>query len=92
MTNKKAIEWLKLELEKGVSWDDTSESTKNIREQAEVEIKEAFDMAIKSLEAWDRVKEEMQEQYRTFANIPSVSDVWADAIEIVNKHLKEVNK
>lgn len=50
MTNKKAIKWLKLELEKGVSWDDTSESTKNIREQAEVEIKEAFDMAIKALE------------------------------------------
>ena len=55
-------------------------------------IKEAIDLAIKSLEAWEKVKEEMQEQYKAFANIPSVSDVWADAIEIVDKHLKEVSK
>lgn len=53
---------------------------------------EAKKMAIKSLEMWDKVKEEMQEQYRAFANIPSISDTWTDAIEIVDKHLSEVSE
>ena len=47
-------------------------------------------LAIKSLEAWGKVKEEMQEQHRIFANIPSISGILADAIEIVDKHLKEI--
>ena len=49
-----------------------------------------LEQAIKSIEALEKIREDMQEQYKTFANISSISDVWADAIEIVDKHLKEI--
>ena len=53
---------------------------------------EEHKMVLSLIEAWEKVKVEMHEQYRIFANIPSIGDVWADAIEIVDKHLSEVSE
>ena len=42
-----AIEWLRLQRDKGILWDDYSDNTQNIRKEAEKQIKEAYNMAIK---------------------------------------------
>ena len=60
MTSKEAIKWLRLQETLPIAWDDYSEETKEIREEAEKCIKEAFDMAIKALEAY-RAHEEFME-------------------------------
>lgn len=66
---------------------------KDLRDKGECVSETAvLEQAIKSIEALEKIKEDMQEKYRTFANISSVSDVWADAIEIVDKYLKEVSE
>ena len=49
---------------------------------------QALSMAIKSLEAWEKVKDEM---YKNVDNhFGSVARTWANAIEIINKYLAEV--
>lgn len=68
-------------------------SLKDLRDKGEcVSETIVLEQAIKCVEALEKIKEEMQEQYKTFANISSISDVWADAIEIVDKHLSEVSE
>ena len=52
MTSKEAIKWLRLQETLPIAWDDYSEETKEIREEAEKHIKEAFGWAIKALEAY----------------------------------------
>jgi len=49
------------------------------------EIKEAFDMAIKSLEAWDKVIEEISQNGNSDINTQTV-------LQIIKKHLGEVKK
>lgn len=51
MTNEKAIQWLTMQKEKPVRWDDYSEESRAIREAAEMQMKQAFDMAIYALKA-----------------------------------------
>lgn len=48
----------------------------------EKERKEAEEMAIKSLEAWEKVKEEIN-------SMPNIIYRW-DAVEIIDKHLAEI--
>lgn len=50
----------------------------------EKEQKEATEMAIKSLEAWEKVKEEIN-------SMPNIIYKW-HAVEIIDKHLAEVEK
>ena len=50
MTNRKAIEWLKLQRDRTIWWNDYSDNTQNIRKEAEKQIKESYEMAIKALE------------------------------------------
>ena len=45
---------------------------------------EAKEMAIKSLEAWEKVKEEIK-------SMPNIIYRW-DAVEIIDKHLSEVSE
>ena len=40
MKNEIAIEWLRLQRDKGILWDDCSDNTQNIRKEAEKQIKE----------------------------------------------------
>ena len=56
MTAKEAIGWLKMQSSKPVKWDDYSEENKQIREEAERRIKEAFNMAIEALKAQEPVE------------------------------------
>lgn len=49
MTNERAIQWLEMYANRPVKWDDYSEETKEIREEAERQITEAFRMAIEAL-------------------------------------------
>jgi hypothetical protein len=50
-------------------------------------MRDACDMAAKSLEAWDKVKEELADN-ATFDNI----DDLVLCMRIINKHLKEVEE
>jgi len=45
---------------------------------------QAIDMAIKSLEAWEKIKEEIN-------SMPNIIYRW-HAVEIIDKHLSEVEK
>ena len=53
----------------------------------------AFDMAIESLEAWDKVKQEIEDMLETLSD---GGDDWFtaeklnDVLEIIDKHLQEV--
>jgi hypothetical protein len=57
------------------------------------EIKEAVRMAIASLEAWEKVKQEIEDMLETLSD---GGDDWFtaeklnDVLEIINKHLQEV--
>lgn len=57
MTIRKAIQWLEMYANKPVKWDDYSDGSKVIREEAEMQIAEAFKMAINAL------KEQEQRDY-----------------------------
>ena len=50
MTNAEAIKWLRLQMSKGIQWDDYSVETHRVREEAENRIKEAYAKAIEALE------------------------------------------
>lgn len=49
ITNEEAIKWLELQKSKGIAWDDYSEETRYIREQAEMRIAASYDKAIEAL-------------------------------------------
>ena len=51
MTIRKAIQWLEMYANKPVKWDDYSDGSKAIREEAERQIAESFKMAINALKA-----------------------------------------
>ena len=51
MKHEEAIRWLNMQSSKPVKWDDYSEENKQIREEAERRMKEAFNMAIEALKA-----------------------------------------
>ena len=51
MRIKKAIQWLEMYANRPVKWDDYSDESKAIREEAERQIVEAFKMAINALKA-----------------------------------------
>lgn len=51
---------------------------------------EVFDMAIRSLEAWDSLEKEMEEEIYSYDAFP---DIWygiSEAYDIIKKYLKEV--
>ena len=50
MTNAEAIKWLRLQMSKGIQWDDYSVETHRVREEAENRIKGAYAKAIEALE------------------------------------------
>lgn len=49
MTNERAIKWLEMYANRPVKWDDYSDETKEVREECEKQIAEAFRMAINAL-------------------------------------------
>lgn len=53
-------------------------------------VAEAYDMAIRSLEAWDNLVKEMEEEIYHYDAMP---DIWygiSESFDIIKKHLKEV--
>lgn len=52
----------------------------------------ALEMAIKSLEAWEKVKEEINELSELNHIGDHFDDCKLDVLKIINKHLKEVEK
>lgn len=54
LTNKDAIKWLFLCMNKGVHFDDNNEETKDLREAARKSMMEAFSIAISELDAIDK--------------------------------------
>ena len=56
MRIKKAIQWLEMYANRPVKWDDYSDESKVIREEAERQIVEAFKMAINALKAQEPVE------------------------------------
>ena len=54
MTNERAIQWLEMYSNRPVKWDDYSDESKGIREEAEKQIAEAFRMAIEALSGGNR--------------------------------------
>ena len=61
MTREEAIMWLKMESSKPIKWDDYSEESKRIREDAERHIAKAFDMAIDALKSQEPRMMELNE-------------------------------
>lgn len=55
MRIKKAIQWLEMYANRPVKWDDYSDGSKVIREEAERQIDEAFKMAINALKAQEPI-------------------------------------
>ena len=51
MTHKEAIKWLELQSSIPIQWDDYSEKSAQVREEAERRIAEAFRMAINVLKS-----------------------------------------
>lgn len=56
MTIRKAIQWLEMYANKPVKWDDYSDESRDVREEAEKQIAEAFRMAVDALKAQEPVK------------------------------------
>lgn len=77
MTREEAI--LRLEVLKDFSQNN---ELKNMHE--------AIDMAIRSLEAWDNLEEEMEVEMYSYDAFP---DIWygiSEAYDIIKKYLKEI--
>lgn len=55
MTNKRAIQWLEMYANRPVKWDDYSDESREVREEAEKQIAEAFRMAVDALKAQEAV-------------------------------------
>ena len=63
MTRQEAIKWLEMQSSKPVKWDDYSEKSMEIREEAERRMAKAFDMAINALMAQETTIEKVAEDY-----------------------------
>ena len=51
MTTRKAIQWIEMYANRPVKWDDYSDENREVREEAEKQIAEAFRMAVDALKA-----------------------------------------
>lgn len=72
MTPEEAIKWLTLQKNKDILWDDYSDETKGIRENAELRIRIAYEMAIEALKksSWMPITHrEMTEEEKEFFNV-----------------------
>lgn len=58
----------------------------------EKEQKEAIDMAIKSLEAWEKVKEEIKYHADNIRYTDAYRDGFEVSLKIIDKHLSEVSE
>lgn len=78
MTNEQAIEHLRGWLKEHYALDETD--------------REVLRMAIRSLEAWQEVRGEINEliDWHFTHNQEAVAQMFSEALEIVDKHLKEV--
>lgn len=89
MTNKEVIDFLKSE----------KEATRELATVCNDKIdyfkthEEAYDIAIKSMEAWDTIREIFKAK-STSEDWEYIHDlqIWEDALEIIDKHLAEVEK
>lgn len=85
MDNKQAIEQLKA-LKKSYVEYDKELKRRNL---------EAIDKAIASLEAWDKVIEELKKEIKDYDNVLTGLDYCTGvgyALEIINEYLKEIEK
>ena len=80
MDNKQAIEWLEY-IKNGYSWCANCDK--------------ALDKAIASLEAWDKIKEELEKEMNEYENVLSdlsYSDGVGYAWAVIDEHLKEIEE
>lgn len=83
MDNKQAIEWLEY-IKNGYSWSANCDK--------------ALDKAIASLEAWDKIKEELEREMNEYENVLSdlsYSDGVGYAFAVIEEqeeHLKEIEE
>lgn len=59
------------------------------------DIENAISTAIKSLEAWDKVKKELDKDYKEYENVLTdldYSDGVGYALDIIEEHLKEIEE
>lgn len=63
MTRQEAIKWLEMQSSKPVKWDDYSEDSREIREEAERRMAKAINMAINALQAQKTSIEKVAEDY-----------------------------
>lgn len=80
MDNKQAIEWLEY-IKNGYSWSANCDK--------------ALDKAIASLEAWDKIKEELEEEMNEYENVLTDLDYSTGigyALAVIDEHLKEIEE
>lgn len=80
MDNKQAIEWLEY-IQNGYSWSANCDK--------------AIDKAIASLEAWDKINEELEKEMNEYENVLSdlsYSDGVGYALAVIDEHLKEIEE
>lgn len=84
MDNKQAIGWLKLAV-------PVRALTREEFEKFIISV----NMAMNSLEAWDKIKEELEKDYKEYENVLtdlSYSDGVGYALDIIEEHLKEIEE
>lgn len=69
MTHKEAIKWLELQSSIPIQWDDYSEKSAQVREEAERRIAEAFRMAINALKVG-------KPRVLTLGDLRDIGSVW----------------
>ena len=80
MDNKQAIEWLEY-IQNGYSWSANCDK--------------AIDKAITSLEAWDKVIEELEKEFNEYDNVLTDLDYSTGlgyALAVIEEHLKEIEE
>lgn len=82
MTREKALEWFKEELKDGKCSDECPQCN-------------AYDVAIRSLEAWDNVYKELKAMFIEYGSVPTEDELaYNRAVHdigmVLYKHLKEV--